>query len=281
MTEKHDIWTPRLVEIFTEYAKGNDDTAKGMLSNNTDAVILLEAIMTDKLSNALLRERITLNIAGLTHSYTMHHYDGYDNDRARYAEVKSEQHCSINGRNYQVTGGGAFGIQGYESIYRFTSDNPIMLMSAFIDGRLAYVVAFDFTDSTIAIRLEDTIDRRKNDDAKTQPKFLWSDWIDSKSLTVVYYNQQHFSRLYPYASADLMLKLKRKWTAQQSVLKINLLAELTSQTQSNISSLVPDSDPLTKIDPSLQTPSLCTAALDPQQSPSLAETQPICPSVIS
>jgi len=274
MAKKLDIWSPGQIEICTEYAKGNDAKVIALLSNNKDALGFVDTIMKDKLGNDLLRERIIAKVEDLDHSCTMHDYDAQDPRLIRPAEIKSEQHSTLDGRQYQVTGGGAFGsIEDDGGVHRLIADNPIMHMNAFIDGRLVYNVAFNFNDSSISTRLFDTVARRKAG-AKTAPKFMWSDWAYAKSLEVTYFSEFYYLKLFPYASADLMSRVKRVWKLQQEKIADSIMEELLTPQIVNIVLPVPDSVPESKIDSTLQTTTLCNLENAPLQTQDPADKQP-------
>jgi hypothetical protein len=250
-----------------------------MLSDNKDAIGFLETVMKDKLLNDLLRERIIANIEKLTHSCSMHNYDAHNSTLNRPVEIKSEQHSTLNGRAYQVTGGGAFSsIEDLNAIYKLITDNPIMLVDAFIDGRLVYNVSFDFNDSDIAVRLADTVDRRATG-VKTAPKFMWSDWISASSLTVTYFNLDYYYELRPHASSDLMWAIKNKWAAQQKKIADMFTQGLSTPEQPivpNTVSLIVGSVPDSKIDPILQMSIPCSLENDQPEIQDSADIQPIC-----
>lgn len=228
MANKSDIWTPRQIEICSFYALDRDDKVLEMLSNNIDAYAFVETYMKDKLGNDLLRERIIAKIEELEHNCSMHNYDARIVELDHPAEIKSEQHSVLDGRSYQVTGGGAFGsIEDYDNIDRLIDDNPMMCVNAFFDGRLVYNVAFLFNDSTIADRLRNTVDKRKNG-AKTAPKFMWSDWKYAESLNVTYFNEKYYKKLRPYASNELLSFVKRQWESQISQAAQSVWQELTT-----------------------------------------------------
>jgi len=184
MTIEQDIWTDDQVTMFKHYSLSDDAGVKKMISENPDlAFLLIQNFMGDKLSNSLMRERIVAKNSCIRHSFSMHDYDGYDTVLNRPVEIKNEQHTS-GGRRDQIVGGAAFsGIEDYAQIQRLVKDNPIIMLSGWIDGRLAYTVQFDFNDTRIAQRLTGAVDSRKNGN-KTAPKFLWSDWANAKSLVM-------------------------------------------------------------------------------------------------
>lgn len=207
MSNQTDIWTPEQVELFTNYAIGNDDNVKKAFSFNETCFSFLESLMKDKHTNSLIRERVTIKLDGYIHSSKMHDYDAFDLISQRFVEAKNEQHSTLDNRRNQVTGGGAFGIEDIAGINRLINDNPIMCVSAWFDGRIAYTVSFNFNDSTIAKRLTTAITQRSDHKMKTKPKFLWSDWINASSLSITYFNQQHFDMLTPYISKELVKRL--------------------------------------------------------------------------
>jgi hypothetical protein len=207
MARQIDIWTPEQVDIFTDYAIGNDDKVRKAFSDNEICFNFLESLMKDKHSNSLIRERVAVRLEGYIHSSKMHDYDAFDSTTQRFVEAKNEQHSTLDNRRNQVTGGGAFGIEDLGSVTKLVADNPIMCVSAWYDGRIAYTVSFNFNDSSIAARLTNTISQRCNKKKKTKPKFMWSDWRDASSLSVTYFNQLHFNMLTPFISRDLVKKI--------------------------------------------------------------------------
>lgn len=206
-----DVWSTEQIEMFHNYSVGNQDVVRDMISKNPDlAFAMIENLMKDKLSNSLIRERVICKQDMVDHSCTMHNFDGYDPVRLRYVEVKNEQHV-VGGRKYQVTGGAAFGgIENYEAVDRLVLENPIIKLGGWLDGKLAYIVEFDFNDTTIADRLRTAVTSRKAG-ATTAPKFLWSDWKMAPSLKVTFLELKTFLELYHYISTDLALLIYSKW----------------------------------------------------------------------
>jgi hypothetical protein len=133
--------------------------------------------------------------------------------------MKNEQHNSSIYRDNQVTGGGVFGgAVADENVDQYVNDNPIIYLSGWFDGRLAYTLEFDFNDTDIANRLYDTI-RRRNNGKKTGPKFMWSDWAYAKSLRVSYLNDTYFNKLKPVITGSLFHAIKSRWN-QHPILSV-------------------------------------------------------------
>lgn len=202
METKNDVWTEKQVEMFSAYSTDNQTLVAEMILQDPNlALALIQNFMKDKLSNSLMRERVVARNEGVIHSFAMHDYDGRKNNRP--VEIKNEQHNS-GGRRDQIVGGAAFsGIEDYHQIQRLVDDNPIMLLSGWVDGKLAYTVEFDFNDSTIADRLTRAVKSRKEEENTTAPKFLWSDWRDAESLKVTYLDMNIFVSLEDVISGPL------------------------------------------------------------------------------
>jgi len=180
-------------ELCKLYALGDNDTINQTVNNNPYALALLDMTMTDKLSNSLKREKISLELVGADHSSAMHGYDGMKGGRP--VEGKSEQYNSCSTTSTVVQGCGVFGgIVDEASIEQKVEDNLQMYHSFWADGRLACIVSFDFKD--ITPRLYKYINNRKNG-KKTAVKYSsYIDWIDSPSLKLEYFNEDHFKKLY-------------------------------------------------------------------------------------
>jgi hypothetical protein len=207
-----DVWTPSQIEIFTEYALGNNEEVKELLSGSEVAFGIVQNLMMDKHSNSLIRERVVARIENLIHSHTMHNYDAYNTVLNRVAEEKNEQHSTSDSRINQVTGGAVFGgATDTITINRLVNDNPLVYTSGWIDGRLAYTARFDFNDSDIEARLRNTACQRQLG-KKTAPKFLWSDWIKAESLKITFLNEEYLNKLKPYITTPLFYGIRRIWT---------------------------------------------------------------------
>lgn len=209
-----DVWSTEQIFMFTQYALGNDATVKDILNYNNIAFNIIVSLMNDKHSNSLIRERIVANLENLKHNFQMHKYDAFDSELNEDVEEKNEQHSRSDSRRNQVTGGGVFGVEEYSNIEKLITDNPRLYLSGWIDGRLAYTVSFKFNDSTISTRLTRALKQKIEENKKTAPKFLWSDWINATSLKVTYFNPVYFHELRPYVSKELMNKIELKHSEQ-------------------------------------------------------------------
>jgi hypothetical protein len=208
-----DIWQPKYITMFKNYALGND--SRVLKTTGDYGYGLAGNIMLDKNSNSLIRERVVALIEGVEHSSKMHDYDGYNHVTKKSVEIKNEQHTTAIERRSQVSGGAAFsGIEDVGGVQRLIEGNPEMYLSGWIDGRLCYTVSFVFNDTVISERLLSAVSSRKKSSNKTAPKFLSSDWI-YYDFDVTYFSPKFFNMLRPHCSQPLMEFIESKWQFQK------------------------------------------------------------------
>lgn len=167
---------------------------------------LLIAYINDK-NSSTLRELITVSVAGYEHSNRKIGFDGhkYVGEKRIACEAKPKNVNSSDiedmrqGRRKNIrklNGGGNFTDYTWERLGRDCKENPNMLVSGFIDGKLIYILEFPFTEESFVAKLKKQLERRfpGGDDISGQflrsASFDYNDFMNGEYLQLLYYNQQ-------------------------------------------------------------------------------------------
>lgn len=162
-----------------------------VISSLTD---LLTEYVNDKNSSSL-REFLTVRMAGYEHSTEKVGYNGYRHDRAGkpvYCEAKPKNVPASSERaKRKLNGSGNFTDYTRERFEKSLRQNPYMLVSGFIGGKIAYLLGFPFCDEDFTLRLRDQLDKHYE---KLKPgtrgvflrsaHFSFKDFINSPNLKV-------------------------------------------------------------------------------------------------
>lgn len=170
-----------------------DDNTVDELVDGPNHKRLLQAVMSDKLSSGIMRERLIARYLGLDHNSRMHSttkgvttFDATDPTTGIHYEVKAEQYTSNNPnrstQNGQLSGTGIFPVTNQEGIDKLIANNPMIAHGMFMDGRLLCLVTFRLLSSNGINRITEYCLSSK----KTAPRYTFSDWKDCPDLTVHY-----------------------------------------------------------------------------------------------
>ena len=120
---------------------------------------LIEMYMTDK-NSSTLREIVTVRVAGYEHSEGKLGYNGFKKEQGRkkMCEVKP---VNVNeGERKKLNGGGNFTDYRWSRFERYSEENPNMLVSGFVSGKLIYILEFPFNCPSFKERIEEQLRRR-------------------------------------------------------------------------------------------------------------------------
>lgn len=144
---------------------------------------LIEMYMTDK-NSSTLREIVTVRVAGYKHSEEKLGYNGFKEEQGRkkMCEVKP---VNVNeGERKKLNGGGNFTDYRWSRFERDSEENPNMLVSGFVSGKLIYILEFPFNCPSFKERIEEQL--RSGFLMETHPEDmqgLWSSII--KTIKIV------------------------------------------------------------------------------------------------
>jgi hypothetical protein len=185
-----DPWNPLIIEACHQYSLENDQIVRDIMGSQS-GYLAIEGIMNDKLTNAIIREKVISLETGLEHNISMLSttngsttYDAVRHSTKKSHEIKTEQHSTFTSRKgTQLTGGGAFGFDCMENVIKLRVNDPIISYAAFYDGRLLCAVEFLLSSTNIVKSLDSYISRQSTG-SRTTCKFLKSDWKDSNDIAI-------------------------------------------------------------------------------------------------
>lgn len=196
-----------LVEVIKTYAtKSHKELANLLLDKSKDQLIaLLNSLLTiyinDK-NSSLIREYITVSLAGYTPSETKIGYNGFKQSteiggKVIACEAKPQNVSVENNKkpNRKLNGGGNFTDYTHKRLFKDKKENPNMLVSGFTNGELIYILEFPFNCSPFIKNLKAQVIKRfpKKDLAGEflrNANFTFKDYKNCKKLKIVYLKKE-------------------------------------------------------------------------------------------
>ena len=144
-----------LTKVLRLYSMGSDNFCVSVCEDNSKAALV--ALLSDLLTlyindrnSSTLREYLTLLVAGYQHSEGKIGYNGFattgPGGKTLHCEVKpsNARRADIaNGRS-KLNGSGSFNDYTWKRLEKDTANDPNILVSGFVDGRLVYILEFPF-----------------------------------------------------------------------------------------------------------------------------------------
>lgn len=217
-----------LYEVIRVYAtKPHKELSALLLDKSKDQLIaLLNSLITvyinDK-NSSLLREYITVSLAGYTPTNTKIGYNGFKQStqiggKAVACEAKpqnlSSEDNSKRKNPRRLNGGGNFTDYTHKRLAKDKKENLNMLIGGFVDGELIYVLEFPFNCSNFVKRLKIQLKKRfpngdKSGEYLRSANFTFEHYENCKELKVIYLgkekleeNKKHLTKKY----YDFLLK---------------------------------------------------------------------------
>lgn len=201
-----------LYEVIKLYAtRPHKELSNLLLDKSKDQLIaLLNSLLTiyinDK-NSSLLREYISVSLAGYTPTDTKIGYNGFRQStqiggkliacEAKPQNIKSEDIIKKNPR--KLNGGGNFTDYTYKRFEKDKLENPNMLIAGFIDGELIYVLEFPFNCNSFLERLEIQLKKRfpngdKSGEFLRSANFTFSHYENCSKLKIIYLEKEKLER---------------------------------------------------------------------------------------
>lgn len=195
-----------LYEVIRVYAtKSHKELDSLLLDKSKDQLIalfnsLITIYINDK-NSSLLREYITVSLAGYIPTNTKIGYNGFKQStqiggkviacEAKPQNLSSENNSSKRKNPRRLNGGGNFTDYTHKRLLKDRKENPNMLISGFVDGELIYVLEFPFICSSFIERLKIQIKKRfpngdKLGEYLRSANFTFEHYKNCKELKVVY-----------------------------------------------------------------------------------------------
>lgn len=158
-----------LLNLIESYAlKTHSDVGYELLNKSKSNLVailldLLTAYYND-LNSSTLRETVVVRLAGYIPQFAKLGYNGYRHDAVTnqriVCEVKPKNVRSSSSRISKLDGSGSFNDYTWAKFERHQRENPKMLVSGFVDGRLVYIFKFDFNEQDFTNRFAEQLARR-------------------------------------------------------------------------------------------------------------------------
>jgi len=200
-----------LSEVLKIYATQNHKALNlHLLDLSKDAIIslfneLLTTYINDK-NSSTLREFITVNLSGYQHSQGKIGYNGYKHlsaiaGKPLMCEAKPKNFDTRELENFKnglrkskpssLNGGGNFTDYTIARFEKDQKENPHLLVSGFVDGKLIYIFEFPFTSPTFLEKLgkqlrKKFIDGDKKNTYLRGASFDYNDFIKCNNLKLNY-----------------------------------------------------------------------------------------------
>ena len=191
-----------LLNLITVYATRDHAAVRACLQGMSQDLLiavatdLLTAYINDK-NSSTLREWVTATLCGYKHEARKLGYNGYRHDsfgNIRHCEVKP-QNCDTSpegGSRRTLNGGGHFNGYTHKRFKKDRRENPTLLISGFVDGRLVYILEVPFNAPGIVKAIGEKIRRFLPDGdvpgqyAIGSANFTLDDYKDSPDLKIRY-----------------------------------------------------------------------------------------------
>ncbi|MCX8008406.1 MAG: hypothetical protein N3A54_01745 [Patescibacteria group bacterium] len=176
--------TEETLEKIARYSIGGDN----LVLSEEEYKTVIDFYLQDKNSSSL-REIITLMVADVTPYYRKTFYDGFDKF-GNYYEVKC---MSVDDTSKKkLNGGGSYNDMTWFRHDKYKKDNPYILISGFIKGKLIYIFQtkyesfVPFIDEKIFSSLGKRTDEQKAMNYLRSIKFCYTQWKDFDNLETIY-----------------------------------------------------------------------------------------------
>ncbi len=200
-----------LAQIVTYYATRSHKELNELLldksKNNLISVLidLLTTYINDK-NSSTLREFITVSLSGYNHLEGKIGYNGYkqtsiSKGKTIKCEAKPKNYDTEQLKKYKqgkrksipskLNGNGNFTDYTFGRLERDIKENPNMLISGFVDGKLIYILEFPFNNKPFVYKLRQQLNKRfiKGDISGQYLRsayFNYSNFVETNNLRIVY-----------------------------------------------------------------------------------------------
>ena len=224
-----------LQEAIKIYATGSHKELNSfLLDKSKDNLIaifndLLTIYINDK-NSSTLREYITTTICGYKHHAAKIGYNGYRQSaisgQTEFCEVKPKNIDSKEIEKYKngerkskpslLNAGGNFTDYTWGRFDKDLKNNPNMLVSGFVNGKLIYIFEFPFKLESFTANLKNQLEKkfpkrvRKENDFLRSAAFNYKDFIDSKYKLVYLLRKEELGQYKNYIDSKFFEKLYAK-----------------------------------------------------------------------
>jgi hypothetical protein len=173
-------------QLKLNYSIGNFSDIKSLDDKTKeDLLFKILAEMSKDKNSSTFREGVTLGVLGKEQSVTKL---GYDSDKEPI-EVKPKNLSSNSDKKFD--GSGNFSDFTWARHQKYKNDNVKMIVSGFLDGKLTFVLSFNYNESDFTKEIERQLTKHlPNGDEKTRyvrsVKFSYRHFFKSESFKIEY-----------------------------------------------------------------------------------------------
>lgn len=211
-----------LLELIEDYTtKEHIEIIGNLLGKSRDNLVamLLDLLTTyyNDLNSSTMRELVVAVLAGYQPNLEKLGYNGFRQNTLTGAV----EHCEVKPRNVRsvttrkLDGGGNFTDYSWQKFRRHQEENPSMLVSGFLDGRLIYIFEFSFNEQGFTSRLQEQLERRfPNGDITGEylrsAAFAFKNYKDAASLKTIYTaSRQEVTEAQPHMTKSVFEYLEK------------------------------------------------------------------------
>ncbi len=198
-----------LYEAIKIYAtRPHKELSALLLEKSKDQLIalfnnLLTIYINDK-NSSLIREYITVSLAGYVPTNTKIGYNGFKQStqiggqtiacEAKPQNINTEDNNRRKNKR-RLNGGGNFTDYTHKRLAKDKKENPNMVMSGFVDGELIYVLEFPFNYSPFVGKLKNQLKKRfpsgdKSGEFLRSANFTFEHYKNCKELRIIYLEKE-------------------------------------------------------------------------------------------
>lgn len=189
-----EVYSTSEHKLFNEYLLNfSKDTLISIFSD------LLTMYINDK-NSSTIREYLTVTIAGFEHSKKKIGFNGFKQNsviggKPIYCEAKPQ---NIHSHDFEsqkskrkLNGGGNFTDYTWARFFKDKEENPVLLISGFVDGKLLYIISFPFQASSFCNFLEEQLKKHfPNGDEKNKYlrscRFSYKNFLYDEHCQIIY-----------------------------------------------------------------------------------------------
>ena len=171
---------------FLEYKKNFTlDNIPNELDIKDKIIYRLIKETANDVNSSKFREDMTIYIAGYSNLEGKLGYDAKDGDRN--VEIKPKNFIGKT----KLSGQGNFTDFTHKRIKKYSDDNAKMCISGFYNGKIVYIVEFDFIEPLFIAQLKKLVNKRLPDGDKCgeycrSASFRWNHYKNAESLKIKY-----------------------------------------------------------------------------------------------
>ena len=188
-------------DVFYDFTKMNREEFKQKYSENTNLIYLLydaaDIISNDK-NSSMAREYSTLKECSYEQNTNKLDYDGYDSNNNPIEAKPQNYYTNTTSKNpKKLNGCGSYNDYTWERYDKDYENNPEVLFSGFIDGKLLYILSVKYDDIK---GITEKLEKRFPNRVRNVGEFIrtiqlsYKNYKDAESLQIKYSDKEKIKK---------------------------------------------------------------------------------------